>query len=183
MNTGIRISGKRQKQSQVAAASSWLVAHTDSLRAHTVHWNKYSLFVSRAAFLQIAVIINLLHMNMVRTTSWVPFYLNFAQLNQPRFLSLSLYLPCSSCQTIWGFLWCFILASHKCEAPVAFSCFWNDRLASNRQTISLFQTISDHLINARLRWNVAGLLLCCPCTAQHQPPHPHCLPSKCASMV
>lgn len=179
MNTGIWISEKKQKQSQVVVASSWLVAHTDTLGAHTVHWNKCSPFVFRAPLLQMAVIINILHMNMVRTTSWAPFHLTSAQLNQPRFLSLSSYLPHSSPQTFCHLLWYFRLASHKCEAPVTISCFWNVRVASKRKTISLFQTISDHLISARMWWHLAGLLLCCFYTAQHLPPHPHCLPSKC----
>lgn len=92
-NIGTCISGKKHKLSQIVATLSWLVAHVDTLGAHAVHWNKCSLFEPRAALLQI---------NMVRTTSWVPFHLASAQLNQPRFLSLSSYLLCSRPQTISG---------------------------------------------------------------------------------
>lgn len=97
---------------------------------------------------------------MVRTTSWVPFHLASAQLNQPRFLRLSSYLLCSSPQTIWDLSLYVRWASHICEALLATSCFWKVRLASKRKAISLLQKISALLINARLWWHLAGLVLC-----------------------
>lgn len=155
-NTCACVLGKKQKQNQIVATPSWLVAHADTLGAHTVHWNKCSMYESRAALLQ---------MNMVRTTSWVPFHLASAQLNQPRILSLSSYLLCSSPQTIWGLSWYVRLASHICAALLAVSCFWKVRLASKRKAISLFQKISAVLISARLWRHLAGLVLWCFYTA------------------
>lgn len=162
MNRGIWIAGKKQKQSQVAAASSWPAAHRDILGAHTCPWSKFSLLVFKTALLQMAGVINVLHMNMVRTTNWAFTLIVHSWTNlgsQPAHIPTVLQPP--------NLLWCFRLASHKCVALVAISCFWNVRLEGNRKTISLFQTISENLISARLwKW------LVCSCAALMKPsPH------------
>lgn len=130
---GMWITGKKQKQRQVVAASSWPVAHRDALGTHTCHWSKFSLLVFKTALLQMADIINFCTCIWWEPPAGLPC---FCTAEPTPVLSLLTYLLCFSPQTF-----CFRLASHKWGALVAIACFWNVRLEGNRKTISRFHTI------------------------------------------
>lgn len=153
---GMWITGKKQKQRQVVAASSWPVAHRDALGTHTCHWSKFSLLVFKTALLQMADIINFCTCIWWEPPAGLPC---FCTAEPTPVLSLLTYLLCFSPQTFYVSDWLATNEGHWWPLPAFEMSGWK---VIERPSVGFTQ--SNNLIESRLwKW------LVCSCAALMKP--------------